>query len=192
MKLKAFSLLEFVIVFGVLAVLMGLGWTGLINFRSTAEMQNAYSELVSVIKTEQNKAKNSVSSNNDGGTPHFYTLFFIGNKYYAFNCGNSVVPLSSSSSSITCTKDSTVLFRILPANIIINPDPQCAGLGFAKLTGKFTSFTLPIGYGSLDTVTSFGTTYSQSGTCNIKISHTLISTQKAIEVNLNQNNLNVK
>jgi len=187
MRLKAFSLLEMIIVLAILAILMGLGWSGLINFRSTAEMQNAYSELVSVIKSEQNKAKNSVSSTSTGTTPYYYALFFANNKYYAFNCAKP-----SSSSGITrCTKDTTVTFRQLPADIKINPDSRCAGLGFEILNGKFVAFTLA-NTGSLDTINSFDTVYESTGTCNIKIDHDLISTEKTIEINLDINSINVK
>lgn len=192
MNQKGFSLLELIIVMAVIAVVMGLGWSGLMSFRATAEMQNAYSELVSVIKTEQNKAKNSVSSGNDGVTPYFYSLFFVDNKYYAFNCGDTRDQLSPTSNSIRCVKNPDVTFRQLPADIKIVPDSKCSGLGFAKLTGKFTSFTLPVTATNLDTVTSFNAMYDQTGMCGIKIKHDLIPTEKIIEVNLDINNLNVK
>lgn len=190
MNLKAFSLLEMIIVLAVLAAIMGLGWSGLINFRSTAEMQNAYSEMVSVIKTEQNKAKNSVSSGSSGTTPYFYALFFSNDKYYAFNCGDSRTP-SLSTTNIRCTKDETVNFRLLPSEIELVPDASCAGIGFTKLTGKFASFTLPITE-SLETVTSFDTIYNLSGQCNIKIRHNSISAERTIGINLDINSLDVE
>lgn len=189
MKLKAFSMLEMVIVLAIIAVLMGLGWTGLINFRSTAEMQNAYSELVSVIKSQQNKAKNSVSSKSDGTTPYFYALFFANNKYYAFNCGDNNTP-NNIAQNVRCTKDSTVIFRLLPADIKLVPDTGCTGLGFTRLSGRFVSLALPAN--NLDSISTFDTTYTYSGVCNIKISHTQISTERLVEINLNTSNVTAK
>jgi len=186
MEMKAFSLLEMIIVLAVLAILMGLGWAGLINFRSTAEMQNAYSELVSVIKSEQNKAKNSVSSKSDGTTPYFYTLFFANNKYYAFNCGDNNTP-NNIAQNVRCTKDTSVIFRQLPTDIVVTPSSGCAGLGFTRLSGRFASIALPAN--NLETISTFDTTYTFSGTCNITLSHTQIQTQKTIDINLNTNNV---
>lgn len=190
--IKAFSMLEIVLVLAVLAILMGLGWTGLINFRSTAETQNAYSELVSVIKTIQNRANNSVSSTSTGVIPDFYVLFFSQNKYYSFNCCyNSSCSRASASTTVRCTKDTTLSYRQLPADIRITPDSNCAGIGFGKLNGKFTTFSLPTGT-NLDSINSFGSTISQNGTCNITLSHNLISSKRTIEFNLNNNSLNVQ
>ncbi len=189
MNLKAFSMLEIIIVLAVLAIIMGLGWSGLITFRSTAEMQNAYSELVSVIKSEQNKAKNSVSSKSDGTTPYFYALFFANNKYYAFNCGDNNTP-NNIAQNVRCTKDTTVIFRLLPVDIKLTPDTGCAGLGFTRLSGRFASIALPAN--DLESIASFDTTYSYSGTCNIKITHSQLTTEKLIEINLNTSNVTAK
>lgn len=190
MKLiNAFSMLEIVLVLAVLAILMGIGWTGLINFRSTAEMQNAYSELVSVIKTVQNRANNSVSSTS-GLIPDFYVLVFSQNRYYSFNCCyNDRCIRTSPTNSLICTKDETINYRVLPADIVITPDSQCRGMGFGRLTGKFISLAVP----SIDSnTTRFSSNIQETGICKVEISHTQIASKRDIEFNLNINSLNVK
>jgi prepilin-type N-terminal cleavage/methylation domain-containing protein len=189
--MKAFSLFEIIMVMAIVAILMGLGWSGLMTFRATSEMQNAYSELVSVIKTEQNKAKNSLSAGTEGVTPDHYSIFISGNQYFAYNCRKT----STVNNNVRCTKDSTFIARILPQDITINPSsntaatPFCKGIGFTRLTGKFVSFeAVP---DNLNDVNAFDTTFKGEGICTIKLFHTMVNAEKNIELNLDINSLNL-
>lgn len=185
MNKKAFSLFELIIAMGVISVIMGLGWVGLLSFRSATEVQNAYSEVLSLIKTQQNKAKNSVSSGADGQTPDFYTLFLSGDRFYLYNCRTLVAP------NVRCTKDTATTIRILPTDIQIAG--TCSNIGFARLSGDLVLLQSPSNISSLLNVNTFDTTFSQSsGTCNINITTRSSNSNRTIEINFGNNTVNAR
>lgn len=183
--LKAFSLLELIIVMAVISVIMGISWSGIQTFRATSEMQNAYSDFVSNLKSLQNKSKNAVSSNLNGDIPDYYFIVSSNNKYSIFNC----VRTSVLTSAVTCNKDSSQNIRGLTDNILISLSGNCSGLGFSKLNSKLV--TLPLVQINLDSQSNFSSNIIESGKCSFTFGHRSIDTKKVIEFDLDTNTSNV-
>jgi len=130
---KAFSLLELIVAMGVIAVIMGLGITGLVSLRTTVELQGAYSEFVENLKSLQNQGKNSTSGSlGSNSVPFMYGIFFTSTGYAFGNCDK---PTSNQGS---CFIDSSLAkVNTLNKNVLItSTDPSnCSGIAFVRLPG---------------------------------------------------------
>jgi len=62
MKKNAFTFLELLIVMSIIALLFGSGVAGLLRLRASMEAEQATNQLLSILKAEQNKAKNNVNN----------------------------------------------------------------------------------------------------------------------------------
>ncbi len=184
-KKKGFSLLEIIIALAVIAVIAGLGYSGLINFRATSEMQNVYSEYVSNLRILQNKAKNSINTSaNNNAAPDIYAIIMGNNNYSFFNC----IKASTFSNNVQCNQDDTLVKKDIPGSLRITPDANCIGIGFAKLTGRIVSLNVSPGgipAGSLNT------NYTATGNCKVTISSTTIVSTKVIKINFDSGSIDL-
>ena len=65
MKLSAFTLVELLVVLGIVGVLFGTGLYGMSQFRSSMEADQGTNQVLSILRAEQNKAKNNVVVESD-------------------------------------------------------------------------------------------------------------------------------
>ncbi len=175
MSLKGATLLELIIVMGILAAIMGLGVYGLIKFQGTVELQSVYSEFVANLKTLQNKAKNSIntSSTNDKA-PFIYAIIFDQNTYTFYSCDKAT------SSTLLCVEDSSIPEVDTSSKGVLISNPGCNGMGFSRLTGDIVSIN----------ITNF--TFNSVGQCNYTLLHNNSQLSNSITVNLTNNSIDTQ
>jgi len=184
--MRGFTLLEAVIVMAIIAIISGLGIYGIVRYRSTVELNSVYSELVTSIKKQRNKAINSVvynPSNQVGITfnaPDFYSLRFnLGTGTYDLYICNSV----GSSKLITCIEDGSTETPILPKGTRITAS-GCESIGFALITSDIvridkSAFNGSGGYNS----------NPNPSTCTLNMFHTQANLTKIITVDFSNETL---
>lgn len=166
---NAFTLLELVVTMGILAVISAMSIFGLVRFRAVIELNNGYTDIVSLLKTTQNAARNVTSSGGQSGVsvPALYTIRFSDNTYTQSNC-------TSTSNRYICI-DLTTQKTVAPS-VSFSPDPNCAYIGFAPLTGEIISLNL----------SGIATTVQQ---CSIRIAHSISGDVKTLNVDLLSNTI---
>lgn len=103
--LKAFTLLELIVVMGIIVLSLGLTVIGITRFRYSIELQNGYSDIFSYIQNVENRSRNSVSSealyNSTGSynesVPDYYVLHFQDDNFSLQACnlnGSRLICLS--------------------------------------------------------------------------------------------------
>lgn len=132
-KQKAFTLIEILMVMGVIALIGAIGVYGLTRFRANIEVQTAFNDIFSLLKTLQNNARNSVSVNIGGNqfTPDYYSVKFENNNYTVYACNKS-------GPNIICpTNNALDTYRgIGIQNVTITyPAQQCEFIAFERLSG---------------------------------------------------------
>ncbi|GAB4284864.1 MAG: hypothetical protein Kow0081_2290 [Candidatus Dojkabacteria bacterium] len=106
---KAFTILELVVVLGVISVIIALGSYGIIIFRDSIRIDNAYNDLLSYIQNVQNLAINSSVYPFNAGSfdssvdepptpPEYYAILFGENDFNLFSCS------SGASGSLNCNR----------------------------------------------------------------------------------------
>jgi prepilin-type N-terminal cleavage/methylation domain-containing protein len=130
-KIKAFTLIELIMVMAIIATLAIMGVYGLTRFRGFLELQTSYNDIVSIIKTIQNSARNSIQLN-DGTTPEYYTISFTDNKYSLLSCNNANCISVSSSTDIQIGSS--------PRVVVVNEN--CSNIAFGRLTGNIVSINI--------------------------------------------------
>lgn len=187
-KKKAFSLLELVMVLAIIAIIMGLGYQGLIDFRATSEMQNAYADFVGNLKILQTDAKNVVNTSSTTGTPaDIYAIFISSSSYKFFDCYKA-----SFGNSLNCSVDKSLSTLAQNPNIVFTPGSGCSGIGFSKLTTDIVSLNTSA---DIQNSTSFtaGSNNPQPSSCKITITHKLLqSSQKTITINIDKNSFDLQ
>jgi type II secretory pathway pseudopilin PulG len=172
MKLKGTTLLELIIVMGVIAAVFGLGIAGLIKFQGTAEVQSVYSDFISNIKTLQNKAKNSVNAAaTHDKAPYVYAVIFNQNKYTFYNCDKAT------STTLICTEDTSNPEVLLSIKHSTLSNQGCDAVGFTRLTGDIISIN----------TTNF--TYNTTGACSYTFLQTSAQVTKDVNINLTSNSI---
>lgn len=181
-KLKAFTLIELLVVMGIITMLFGLGAYGLTRFQANTRVQSSFNDVLSLLKTVQNNARNSVSFTNSSGftpsicsstgscVPDYYGIKFSGNQYTVYGC-------LKSGNNINCPAQNDLGYKQLNLtgiNITFTGQ-QCDYIVFQRLTADIIDVTgSPTWAPSANTV------------CNIRISNTE-GDSRTIEVNLNTN-----
>lgn len=176
MNKKAFTLLEIMVVLGVIAFLFGLGTIALIRFRNYTQLTTSYNELVSSLKSLQNKAKNSVassaiSSDIPNAVPDLYTLRVENNSYDFFDC----MILSDRLNCSTLSQQESV---IMPSGVQLQIE-GCIGIAFERLTGN------------IDLVQTNGALFTAdpTGSCTIRLTQTSLGDLRSIVVNADNDTL---
>lgn len=166
---KALTLLELVVVMGVIAVISAMSVFGLIRFRSVIELNNGYTDIVSLLKTTQNAARNVTSDGNPNSTnvPDLYSLKFENDKFSKTNC-------ELFGERYTCISTETQT-TIAPAINFVT-DVNCTFIGFTPLTGEIVSLN-----------SSGNVTDMQE--CNINIIHSVSGDVKELKVDLLSNTI---
>lgn len=176
MKKSAFTLLEMMVVLGVIAFLTGLGTIALIRFRNYTQLTTSFNELVTAVKVIQNNAKNSVASSalsNDipNAVPDYYTIRVENNSYDFFDCINQ-------SNRIECSSSSTQQDINIPTGVQVQAE-GCAGIAYERLTGN------------LVLVQTNGAIYTTqlNGSCTIRLTSTSLGDVRTIVFNADNDTL---
>ena len=153
--LRAYTILELVIVMSVIAVMLGLGISGLNTFKRNAEFNSTYTSVVTNIRTVQSRAQNSVSEDSGQTPSDYYGIFFTQNQYFSYRCVRS-------SNNLNCSK--TV--RMFQDTSLLNATftlGTCRNVLFERLTGKLYSVTYT---GSLTDTLVTGLPSKTNNQCN--------------------------
>ncbi len=167
--MKGFTLFELIIALGLFTITITAGVVSLGRARNSVEMQGAYSDVFSYIRTLQNAARNSVAINNNGTNPQvpdFYTISFANNDYSLYYCD------STGATTANCTLEQQNLKSTRYG--IYNLTSTCSRIGFSRTTGNIVS------------ITNGGTVSDSNTTCTITLSRTVNSQviNKTIGINI--------
>lgn len=183
-KLKAFTLLELLIVMGIIALMSGLGIYGLVRFQANARLESSFNDVLTAIKSVQNMSKNSTAFNNQSAinpticssngicVPDYYSISFSSSGYRVIGC-------LVSSSNIICPNENTIEERMVTVGgvNIEYTGQQCEYIAFQRLTSDIK-----------DIVGS--PTWSESGNslCNIRLFNDY-GDQRIIEIDILSNSI---
>jgi type II secretory pathway pseudopilin PulG len=171
--LKAITILESIIVMGIIAILLGISTYGLVQFRSTIELQNAYADVISALQTLQNRARNAVSVTNGTTTTivDYTSMEFLSTSYDFQAC-------TKAGTRATCRDEESTITPTEISNITFSIASECAVIGFARLTGDIVT---------IDT----NGVITTEGNCTIRLIHNQTSTAKELYIDLTSNNIKV-
>jgi type II secretory pathway pseudopilin PulG len=179
MKKAAYTLLELIVIMSVSGSLLGMGVVGLISYRSYTQLQNAYSDVVSIIRKQQNRANNSSSlAVLSGQAPYLFALNFNNNNYSLYYCQQA------SQNNVTCLADTSQGLNSQLANNNSEIVSSCAGIGFLKLSADILSLPASV-------FTSAGLPVN-TGTCTIQVKHKQTLSTKNIVIDLATNSLTLQ
>lgn len=188
---SAFTIVELMVVIGVVAVMTSLGIGGMIAFRQTVQLQEATSGFISTLRSVQNMARTSSLSQyvvKTGCTvsspicrrPDGYAIYFDSVDNYSINY---CVDVSfAGADRITCGVEELSVkpaeFNGIQVYPIGSNASDCLGIVFERLTGNITAISmqdlaLPI----------------ESGVCEIGME--LVGTGRIykVEINLAENSI---
>jgi prepilin-type N-terminal cleavage/methylation domain-containing protein len=142
-KFRAFSLVELLVVMGIIAMVSGLGIYGLIRFQANTRLQTKLGDINSVLSTIQNNSRNSTAFENNGNVDDRLCLNHI-NKcvadYIAINFSSSdyeVFACQRSGEIISCPNNNKLeSFRsvVVPDISISYRGNSCEYIAFERLT----------------------------------------------------------
>ncbi len=92
MKRKAFTLIELVVVMGIITILFALSVPQLFRLQDRNTLQTTTTKLVSFMRQQQSSAMNSSQTHGIFFEPTQYTLF-SGSEYTSTDPANTIVPL---------------------------------------------------------------------------------------------------
>jgi type II secretory pathway pseudopilin PulG len=176
---KAFTIIEAIVSLGVMMIMMGLGMAGIIAFRNSVELQNSYADLISVIKTLQNQAKNGLAVGIDQSgypkVPEFYILDF--RPETATETGYNVIA-STRGGEFFPFETNNIFPKVNNINFEFSND--CAMIGFQNSSINIVRYP----YQSL--ITDF----AEDGTCVVTLSHkSILGSTKRITFDIEKNKI---
>ncbi len=167
--MKAFTLIELMVVFGIIALTLGLSIFGLTRFRASVELNTAYTNVISLINNTRNKATNAFGGSS-GGSLQIRDLFGVD---FQSQQVNSIVCTANTDATVySCqnTADSPISLNNMTINVV-GCDTR---FGFKRLTQDLISLT------NVNTVVA-------SGICSVEIRHSFTNEVKTITINLVEN-----
>lgn len=127
--IRAFTLIEVMVVLAIIAALSGLGITALIQFRNGVELNNGIFQLNSILQTAENNARNATSTGGTAGsTPDYYVLEFGATSIQTKSCNKQ------GTSGTTCTNNEVINE---PAGVdwYTTTTTPCVGIAYEKRSG---------------------------------------------------------
>jgi prepilin-type N-terminal cleavage/methylation domain-containing protein len=120
---EGFSLIELMVVMGIISILFGLIIFNLFRFQSTSSQQSSVDMLISDIKSQQFKSMTGYSE--DGVDSNSYGIYFYPDSYVLFH-GVVFDPAESSNFTVELPDDLNIASTTFPGNTII----------FEKISGE--------------------------------------------------------
>lgn len=124
---KGFTLIEVMIVMGVVGLLMGYMSLNVLNSRNSANINTALTTFITDFKNQQTKAM--VGDTEGRGVPDTYSIYFNSDKYVLFH-GATYVATDSSNFSVTMPQGLTITTTFPSSKII-----------FSQGSGEISPFT---------------------------------------------------
>jgi type II secretory pathway pseudopilin PulG len=121
-----FTIIEIIVVFGILATLLGIGYISVVNIQRRAPLSATASVLVGDLRGQQTKAM--TGDTQTGATSDSYGIYFQSNAYILFK-GLSYNP-----------SDTTNAVTPLPTNITVSTVFPGSSIVFAKGSGDIVGF----------------------------------------------------
>lgn len=180
--MKGFTLLELMVVMGIMAALLALGTAGLVSFRNTVELDQVRSDFVSQLRTAQNLAKNSVTSGVLGGDPFTskvdaYAIYLSENDYSLQYClkqsGSTNYDCSNAEKADLNPQASSTV------DIYTNDPGKCVGVMFERLSGKMYSMN------------GYITTPNSTGSCVITFRHSVSGITREVTLDFDNSFINM-
>ncbi len=125
---RGLTLIELMLVIGILALLFGIGFVSLSNIQIVTTNSSSASVLVSDLKTQQIKAM--VGDTEGRGVPDNYGIKILSNQYVMFH-GNAYNPSDTANFSVPIP-NSYVLTSTFPNSTVL----------FASDSGELVNFTV--------------------------------------------------
>jgi prepilin-type N-terminal cleavage/methylation domain-containing protein len=172
-KYNAFTLLEIIVVMGIITIAMALGVMGMVSFQRSAQVHQASSELLAIIKETRNMSQNNVLNTNidliiSNETRFAYRLEFTGDnqilrKLFQYN------NLAQKWQDIENIEDENLKSNIF-ADIVYYAE-NCNTIYFENLTGRIY------------------TANSDVNICEITVKHKSQTKGHKIVINFNDNSV---
>ncbi len=125
---RGFTLIEIVIVMGIMGILMGLGTVSLLRSQRRAGVNEAAQVLISDLRSQQTKAMTGVTV---GGTvPVGFGIYFEANRYILFS-GSSYNSSDSMNAEVSISAPSAITNIGFPGNAVV----------FLARSGEVAGFT---------------------------------------------------
>jgi type II secretory pathway pseudopilin PulG len=192
-KIPSFTVLELIVVLGVIAAIAGVGITGMIGFRRNVQLQEATSSFISTIRTVQNMARTGTLSRYvvksdcaDQEDPFCrradaFAVYFDSRENYSIRYCLEVD--FAGEQRLTCGVES---LNVKPSEfnpVVIYPNQEtgdkCQGIVFKRLTGEVSA----IGTDSL-------AEESNTGLCTIDLElEDFGGSKRRVQVNLEDNSI---
>jgi prepilin-type N-terminal cleavage/methylation domain-containing protein len=172
---KGFTLIEAIVAMGIMAVVLAFGTTGVVRFRNSVELVNGYSDMQSIIRTLQNRARNSTTTsvgnleNNVPIIPDYYGLKIEDSNYSVYECFEN-----NTLESVNCNETESDLKATKLSNILYHYN--CYIIGFRRASTEIISIN---DTGIINNIDS----------CVIDVLHKNSDSDKSITINLEDNNI---
>ncbi len=188
---KAFTLVEAMVVMGIMALVLSFGTVGVIRFRDYIELQNGFSDISTYIRTVQNMARNSVSYDNVGGVPvvpDYYSIFFTANDFSLLACNDTGVI-----NRVNCTQVTRDIQAPNFSKVGFSFGGDCGNrrlFGFERSTVDLMTYQGAVNQSGNLSLTN-GVKQS-TGSCTIIVTHSRSNSSRNITLNLTENSINVE
>lgn len=137
-NIKAFTFLELIIVMTIIIIVSVLGISGFLSYREYVQLESTYSDFLTSIKLQRNKAVNTVAYNIPGeinlsvDVPDFYAVYANQSTFTLYFC-NKI----GSTQYANCQEDLDANKLIVPSSIQFTGN--CGIIAFAKGSGDIYS-----------------------------------------------------
>jgi len=175
--MKGYTLVEAIVVMAIIVIITALGIYGIVAYKATVELSGVYTDVSTALKTQRNKANNSVAYNPPTQSrtflaPDFYGLKFENNSYDFVICNKLGL-----SNLIGCLKDETSNRN--PGSNEVTISSSCPGIGFEIITAD----SVLLSPEALSATGTFQTSPAAS-ICTVTLTHSRTNFTKIITIDL--------
>ena len=186
-KLRSFTIIELLVVMGIIAVMSGLSIYGLVRFQASTQVETVFNDVYSLFNTIENNARNSVSFKNASAltpnicitndptncVPDYLGIKFDQDSYKVYAC------LKSGVNNIVCSPENEIEVQKATINGVSFDyrDTQCDYIVYERLSADM-----------IDVEGSPNWLAKATENCTLVISDSY-GDSRAIQINLVNNNI---